>query len=184
MSVIPVLETERLILKAPTVEDAPAYYKYFADYEVIKTMGDGIPYPVPEGSLENFLKNNIIPRQGNKFWFWGIFLKEKPDEMIGSIEIWDNEDPHNQGFWIGKKFWGKGLMTEAVSAVNTYAFNELAFEKIVNYNAKGNIGSSRINKKLGAKLTGTAPSKYLDPAYTEDEIWELTKENWIKFKVV
>ena len=48
---------------------------------------------------------------------WGIFLKENPDELIGCIGVYKNRPFENRGFWLAKKFWGQGLMTEAVKPV-------------------------------------------------------------------
>lgn len=73
-------------------------------------------------------------------------------------------------------------MTEAVEPVMDYAFNELGFEKLVFTNAVGNIRSRRVKEKTGAKLVRVAPAKFVNPAYTEHEIWELSKTEWLSSK--
>jgi RimJ/RimL family protein N-acetyltransferase len=65
-----------------------------------------------------------------------------------------------------------------VVPINDYAFNKLGFEKLVFANAVGNLKSRRIKEKTGAKFIGIRPSKYVDPKYKEQEIWELTKKDW------
>jgi hypothetical protein len=59
-----------------------------------------------------------------------------------------------------------------------YAFNALGFEKVILANAVGNERSRRIKEKNGAHLLRTEPAKFVNPTYTEHEIWELTKEQW------
>lgn len=71
-------------------------------------------------------------------------------------------------------------MTEAVEPVMDYAFTNLGFEKLVFANAVGNIKSRRVKEKTGARLLYIEPAKFVNPAYTEHEIWELKKEDWKK----
>lgn len=75
-------------------------------------------------------------------------------------------------------------MTEAVNPVIEYAFTQLGFEKLIFANAVGNDRSRRVKEKTGAKYIENRPAKFVNSEYTEHEIWELTKENWFKFKQV
>lgn len=109
---------------------------------------------------------------------WGIFLKEAPDELIGAVDLWREGKPEHRGFWLGRKYWGQGFMTEAVEPVMDYAFDELGFDVLIFANAVGNIGSRRIKEKTGARLLRVEPAKFVDPKFTEHEIWELRKEDW------
>lgn len=182
MTVIPTLKTERLVLKEINESDFPSYEKHFNDYNVIRHLAAAVPWPFPKNGVRDYYLGNIKPQLGKDKWMWGIFLKTKPSELIGAVELWRQCSPENRGFWLGAKFWGQGLMTEATSAINDYAFNELAFETLVFSNAKGNMGSHQVKVKTGAKLTGIEPAKFVDPGYTEQEVWQLDKENWIAFK--
>ena len=98
--------------------------------------------------------------------------------MIGVIDIWRPGTPDNRGFWLGKQFWGRGIMSEALAPVMSYAFTRLGFEKMVFSNAVGNGRSRRIKEKAGARFLRCEPYAFVDPAYTEREIWELTKADW------
>ena len=71
-------------------------------------------------------------------------------------------------------------MTEAAEAVMNFAFFEAGFEKLVFSNALGNQGSHRIKEKTGATLIRIGSGAFVDPAFTQREIWELTKEKWIE----
>ena len=100
--------------------------------------------------------------------------------MIGGVDLWRVGIPENRGFWLGKPFWGQGIMTEAVTPVMDYAFNELGFDKLIFSNALGNNKSRRVKEKTGARFIGTRAAKFVDPAYNEAETWELTKGEWLK----
>jgi RimJ/RimL family protein N-acetyltransferase len=86
------------------------------------------------------------------------------------------------GFWLGKKFWGQGYMTEAVEPAMDYAFNSLDFNSLVFANAVGNIRSRRIKEKTGARLADVKPASFVDPQYTQHEVWTLSKDDWFKFR--
>jgi RimJ/RimL family protein N-acetyltransferase len=181
---IPEFQTERLVLKAISLQDVDAYSKHFVDYNVIRFLSSVVPWPYPENGVEVFLKNIVLPNQGKDKWVWGIFLKENPEELIGCIDLWRKGKPENRGFWLGKKFWGKGIMTEANYPILDYAFKELGFEKLIFANAVSNIASRRIKEKTGCRLIGIEPASFVDPERTEHELWELTKEDWESIKVI
>ena len=182
MTYPPVQITERLLLKAVAETDIPSYEKHFVDYEVIRHLASVVPWPYPENGVRDFIKENILPKQGKDKWVWGIFLHQYPDELIGVVDLWRPGKPENRGFWLGKKFWRQGLMTEAVTPVNDFAFIDLGFERLIFANAKGNIASRRIKEKTGAKFLRVEPASFVDPIYSEREIWELTKTDWLEHK--
>jgi ribosomal-protein-alanine N-acetyltransferase len=179
---VPEFETSRLYLRPISLDMVDGYKKYFIDYEVIRHLSAVVPWPYPENGVSEFLQNVILPPQGIDRWTWGIFLKSNNTELIGCVDLWRKGTPENRGFWLGKPFWGKGYMTEAVEPVMNYAFNSLGFDKLLFSNALGNTRSRRIKEKTGARLIGTRDVKFVDPTLTSAETWELTKENWKLFK--
>lgn len=182
MRIIPTFKTERLILRGVVEQDAGSWKKHFVDYEVIRNLSSLVPWPYPENGVSEFLKNVILPRQGIDRWCWGIFLKEALNELIGCVDLWRDGKPENRGFWLSQKFWNKGIMTEAVAPIMDYAFERLGFEQMVFANALGNVGSRRIKEKTGARLMEVSPAKFVDPRFTQHELWELKKEDWKKLR--
>lgn len=179
---IPEFETERLFMRGVRLEDSESYEKNFAHYEVIRYLSHYVPWPYPKGAVKQFLEEMVMPELGIDRWLWVIFEKENPSEVIGCVDLWRDGKPENRGFWLAKDHWGKGYMTEAVKPVMDYAFDSLGFEKMIFANAIGNDRSRRIKEKTGATLIGVEPAKFVDPKFTKHELWELTKDNWNKFK--
>jgi ribosomal-protein-alanine N-acetyltransferase len=173
-------ETKRLILRKITELDIPSYQKNIADYEVIRFLSSKVPWPYPADGAEVFLNSFVFPRLGIDRWFWGIFLKEDPSEVIGAVDLWREPCPENRGFWLAKKHWGKGIMSEAVRPITEYAFTHLGFEKLILSNAVGNHASSRIKEKFGAKLLGTRKAEFATGEFHEAQTWELTRDDWFK----
>src|ERR1700748_374006 len=159
MKTLPIFETARLILKGVTTADAPSYTKYFVDYEVIRHLSAAVPWPYPENGVSDFIRDQIMPKQGIDKWVWGIFLKDNQAELIGTVHLYREGTPENRGFWLGHPFWGKGYMTEAVEPVMNYAFDNLGFEKLIFSNAVGNNRSRRVKEKTGARWLYAAPRK-------------------------
>jgi RimJ/RimL family protein N-acetyltransferase len=179
---IAVLRTARLILREVRESDAPAYQKHFVDYEVIGQLSAAVPWPYPEDGVLTWIRTQIIPNQGKDRWIWGIFLREQPEEIIGLIDLWRQGRPENRGFWLGRRHWGRGIMTEAAAAVMDHAFYNLGFEKMVFANAVGNERSRRVKQKTGARWLRTEPATFVNPHYTERELWEITKDEWRAFR--
>lgn len=182
MAPIPQFGTERLILRGVTEQDIPAYEKHFVDYEVIRQMAV-VPWPYPSGGVTRYFRDVIEPNQGKDQWIWGIFLKSHPEEVIGAVTLRRQGTPGNRGFWLGRQYWGRGIMTEAVAPVLEYAFMVLDFKTLLFSNAVGNTRSRRVKEKTGAVLLWVQPADYVSPEYTEREVWELTKEQWLASEV-
>lgn len=182
-NLLPIFETNRLILREINLSDIPSYKKYFMNYAVISQLSSAVPWPYPDDGVEWFLNNVVFPEQGKTRWLWGIFLKSNPDELIGVVDLWRNGVPENRGFWLGEPFWGQGYMTEAVVPIMDYAFTDLGFEKLVFSNALGNTKSRRVKEKTGAILIGIRAANFVDPNLKQAETWELTKENWKQFRL-
>jgi len=182
MSELPQFTAPRLILRAVDEADIPSWTENFVDYEVIRFLSSIIPWPYPENGVAEFFNTVIVPQRGINRWHWGIFLKESPAEMVGAVDLWRDGKPEHRGFWLARRLWSQGLMTEAVEPVMDYAFNQLGFEVLVFANAVGNPGSRRIKEKTGARLIGKGPAKFVDPALTEHETWELNKQDPQAFK--
>lgn len=177
---IPHFKTERLILRDVQLSDIPSYQKHFNNWNIIRNLSAGVPWPYPSDGAEFFVKNVLIPNQNKNMWSWGIFLASHPQELIGVVDLFKNDRPENRGFWLSEEHWGKGLMTEAVAPVTKFAFEELGFEKLIFSNALGNLRSRRIKEKTGATFFKIVPSQHVDVELNESELWELTKDNWLK----
>ncbi len=182
----PALETERLILRPLQLADAPALQKHFNNWNIIKHLNENIPWPYPDNGAYEFFKNDALPRitQGHAH-LWTITLRALPNATpIGLIEfraILTKDNQENRGFWIGEPFWNNGYMSEAVEAVNDFIFFDHKKEKITLQNYKMNTASRRVKEKTGATYLKTFPKKWRGEN-REIELWELTAEQWKKFK--
>ena len=175
---VPTLHTSRLVLRPLCESDLPAVQRNFEDYETVRYLAAVVPWPYPSDGAATWFRDIATPGQGKDHWTWVIALKEASSELIGLIELFEQARPSNRGFWLTRSLWGRGYMSEAVEAVNDYAFDVLGFERLLLDNALGNAGSARIKDKTGARLIEVVDAQFVDPSITKMERWELTKEAW------
>jgi len=115
-----------------------------------------IPWPYKRKDAIKFIRKTHYKIRKNSEYAFGIVLKEI-DKVIGVIDIFniDWKDKNAElGYWLGKKYWGKGLMTEAVKLMLKFAFEKLKLHRVYAGVFEENIASRRVLEKTGFKLEG------------------------------
>ena len=153
------LQTERLILRPLALADAPQVQKIFPRWEIVKFLNSRVPWPFPADGVQTFYRDQALPAvERGEEWHWTLRLRDLPEQVIGAISL-HKDAPMNRGFWLAPKWQGRGLMTEAVVAVNDYWFEVLGFSVLRTRKAVGNVASQRISKKTGMRMVGTEESE-------------------------
>lgn len=176
----PMLETARLILRPMEMRDAPAIQRIFPQWEVVKHLHAGIPWPYPDdGAATNIAMSLETRARGEKF-YWVITLKGGDDVARGRIDLWpcDGQAQDMRGFWLDPLLQGHGLMTEAAEAVTRYAFEVLEWPLLYLTNSVENHASGRIKEKQGATRVRVEPKAFVSGP-GERQVWLLTRETWL-----
>ena len=175
----PVLETARLRLRPLEMRDAPAVRRDFPDWEVVKYLHAGLPWPYPADGAETNIRESLARRDRCEQLLWVLTLKDGDDEAIGRIDLKPNvEERDMRGFWLARRHWGRGLMTEAAEAVTGYAFEALGWPLLYVNNAQPNTGSHRVKEKQGAELVDVKPHAFMSGEYPR-ETWIIRREAWL-----
>ena len=156
-----IIETNRLRLRPWRTEDAESLYRYACDPDVGPPAG----WP-PHKSVEESRSVLQMLSQGDEAY--AVCLKTD-DIAIGAIELKlfghsdfaQREDECELGFWIGKPFWGQGLIPEAGEALLRRAFEELGMERVWCGYYEGNFKSKRVQEKLGFQYQWTNEGIYV-----------------------
>lgn len=149
---IPVLETERLALRAPRHEDVKAIAVLANDRRIAEnTMR--IPHPYGIGDAEQFI-SAVNSRSGE-----ACFAITLDGALIGLCGLDPREADPEIGYWLGVSYWGHGFATEAVRAVIDYAFGELQHETLQAGARVTNPASRRVLEKCGFQWTGVRLSR-------------------------
>ena len=123
------LQTERLILRRFVERDAEAMFQNWASSDENLTYVTWEPHPDVEVT-RNSIRNWIASYANPNYYKWAICLKENPEKVIGDISIVaidDNDSSCEIGYVLGKKYWGHGMMTEALKAVLDLLFYSSRF---------------------------------------------------------
>jgi len=173
------LQTERLILRPWCEQDAQDLYQYAKDPEV------GLPagWP-PHTDVEHSRK--IIRTVFSAPETYAVCLRED-GKAIGCIGFHRNdlavsEDEYELGYWLGKPFWGRGLIPEAAREMLRHAFEDLGMNRILCGYYEGNEKSKRVQEKLGfvyQKATEGIELPLLGEVRTGHSSL-MTKERWQK----
>jgi RimJ/RimL family protein N-acetyltransferase len=171
---IPVLETERLVLRAPRPEDAKAVAALVNDRRIAENTAR-IPHPYRLEDAEKFIAT------ANREDGESVLLITLHDgTVIGACGLMPQERQSPElGYWLGVAYWGKGYATEALHAVIDYIFTDLGYDA-VNAGARvTNPSSRRVLEKCGFQWTGVglrrvralASSAPIDHFRLERRIW-------------
>ena len=151
-------ETERLILRPVSMDDAPAMFEYASDEENVRYTF------ATNRNLEETRNNIALFYLANPLGRWGIELKETGD-FIGTIDLHKirlDLKTAAIGYVIHKKYWNQGYTTEANRAVLELAFEEIGMNKIVALHDADNPASGRVMQKSGMIFSHEDPYAALD----------------------
>ncbi|MBQ4534406.1 MAG: GNAT family N-acetyltransferase [Ruminococcus sp.] len=175
-----ILETERLILRRFDESDAENVYLYAKDPDVGPIAG----WP-PHKSVDE--SREVIRNIFSGAEAYAVCLKSD-NKAIGAIELklnghtdmTEKDDECELGYWLGKPFWGQGIIPEAVREILRHAFEDIGMNKVWCGYYDGNVKSKRVQEKCGFRYQWTTPDVDV-PLMNEIRIGHvscLTKEEW------
>lgn len=174
-----ILKTERLLLRPWQEEDAESLYTYASD----SLVGPPAGWP-PHTSVEN--SRELIKLVLSAPETYAVCLKDGMAiggiglKLRGSTDMTDRDDECELGYWIGRPFWGQGLIPEAAQALLRYAFQELGMNAVWCGYYEGNEKSKKVQEKLGFVYQYTTEN--LDVALMQElrtgHTNLMTKERW------
>lgn len=148
-------ETDRLVLRAFTIEDAGYMFRNWAsDDEVTKYLT--WPTHRSEEDSKAILREWVASYADKRTYQWAIAPKQT-SEPIGSISVVGIDDERSSveiGYCIGRARWGKGIATEALQKVIDFFFTEVGAEQVTAKHDVENPASGRVMQKCGMHCVG------------------------------
>ena len=177
-----ILKTQRLILRSWEESDAQSLYEYAKDPDVGPSAG-WRPHKSVDESRE--IITNILKKPQT----FAVCL-ETDNKAIGSIglkigeeiDLTENSNECELGYWLGKPFWGQGLIPEAAREMLRYAFEDLGMSAVWCGYYDGNEKSKRVQQKLGFVYQFTSYDVDV-PQMNEKRTGHvslLTRQDWLK----
>jgi RimJ/RimL family protein N-acetyltransferase len=143
-----VLETERLMLRRPTLADVKAIAHLANDRRIAENTRR-LPHPYSQDHAIAFVRAMADdPRKT-------VFLIEDNHTPMGIVGIdWREPDAPELGYWLGVEYWGRGFATEAARAVIDFTFEEFDVEHLLSGARVTNPSSRNILEKCGFQWSG------------------------------
>ena len=148
-----VIKAKRFMIRSYRKSDAPSLAENINNKKIYKALGD-IPYPYSLNDARDFIDQTMKEaRKKNPSKL--SFVIDIDGKVVGAVGFGPIEGHKAQiGYWLAERYWGKGIMTEAVKLVTKFGFNELGFRRIYARAFPFNKASIRVLEKAGYKKEG------------------------------
>jgi len=149
------LQTERLILRRPALDDAEAITQLISHPDIARNTLQ-IPYPYTLEDAHDFLSSNVEATwdsvTDNRTF---AITRQSDGALIGMCGVhpqgWDRAEI---GYWLGADYWGNGYTTEAARRLIRYGFEELGLYRVQASYFAWNNASRRVMEKAGMQYEG------------------------------
>lgn len=166
---IPVIWTERLVIRPFSFSDAPTVQCLAGAPEVADTTLM-IPHPYEDGMAETWISTHRADAHGGKAYHWAVTRRSDRD-LIGAISLSNVQRPGGVaeiGYWIGVPYWGRGFATEAARGVIEWGFQRAGLHRIHAVHFARNPASGAVLRKAGMHHEGTRPGHIFKNGRWED----------------
>ena len=159
------------------IEDAKNLAAALSNKKVLDNLRDGLPYPYTEKDAEDYI-NAMLNSDPNSTFAYAV---EVDGAAVGSIGAFRQGNIHFRtaelGYYLDERYWGKGIMTEAVRQLCDKIFDETDILRIYAEPFAYNIGSRRVLEKAGFQLEGILRNNAVKNGRVLDmALYSLTRE--------
>ena len=182
-AIFPVLETERLVLRAPTLGDVDDIFRIMSDVRVTRYFG-ALPM-VARVEAEQRVERIHSAFQEHNGVRWAI-ADRASGQLVGTAGFWRLIKPHYRaeiGYELAPEWWGRGVMTEVVGAMLSFGFTRMGLHSVEAQIHPGNSASRRVLEKLGFAQEGHLRENFYDPieaGFTDTAVFGLLAADWLR----
>ncbi|HNZ83607.1 MAG: GNAT family N-acetyltransferase [Sedimentibacter sp.] len=174
------IETDRLLLRKFKLSDAEEMYKNWANDDNVTRY---ITWPTHKDIEETrrVVEGYVNDSARDNYYHWCIVLKETNEAVgsIGAFRLYDDLKLFEIGYCIGKKFWNKGITTEAMKALIKFFFEEVGVNRIEARHDVKNPASGRVMIKSGLKFEGILrQAGKTNNGINDMAVYAILKEEW------
>ncbi len=175
----PILSTSRLVLRNLVLEDSENLFAMRTDNQVMKYLGcDNMKN---EEKAREYIQKMTRDVYDNKAIEWAITLKDE-NQLIGKLGFWRIVIQHRRaeiGYSMFPKFFGKGIMTEAIRAVLDYGFEILNLQSVEANLDPANTKSINLLTRTGFTKEGHFKERYFhNGEFTDTASYSLLRREW------
>jgi RimJ/RimL family protein N-acetyltransferase len=172
-----VLETERLMLRRPTLADVKAITQLANDRRIAENSRR-LPHPYSHDHAVHFVSAQADAGRQT------AFLIERDFQPVGMVGVdWRQPGAPELGYWLGVDHWGQGFATEAARAVIDFTFEEFDVEHLMSGARVANPASRNVLEKCGFQWSGVELHRFEAlGSSTPVDRFRLTRTVWSSLK--
>lgn len=152
MSLPPTIETARLVLRPPRMDDVEAAFNSYATDEAVARYVTWKPHR-SIAETQEFLRHTLSSTEDGARLTWAITLRGD-DTLRGMIDMRPHGHKADVGYVLARPFWGRGYTTEALRALMDYAFKNPRTYRVWAVCDVENVASARVMEKAGMSFEG------------------------------
>lgn len=165
------------VLRPLVAPDAQSLARHANDREIWLNLRDGFPHPY---SVDDARAHISRVAQQDPCTSLGIIVE---GNAVGSVSLRIGHDIERLnaeiGYWLGREFWGRGIMSEAVRLATTYGFQRLGMRRVFAVPFTRNTASHRVLEKSGYVLEGTMRhSAWKDGELIDQYLYAAYEDRW------
>jgi 8-oxo-dGTP diphosphatase len=157
------LRTQRLALRPLQATDAESLHRLVNDWEVVRMLSQ-LPFPYPRPLTDDWIASTATQMAEGAAYHLAITGDEAGQEMlIGCIGLRLDGEPRlaDLGYWVGRRFWGHGVATEAATRAVSWALANLPIDRLRAKVSVDNQSSMAVLRRIGFRETGTGQEDFL-----------------------
>ncbi len=167
------LKTERLSLRPLTPQDAKSLHRLINNWDVTRTLAV-VPFPYPRPLADEWIASATRELESGTAYHLAITGRDGTEEtLVGVIGL--RIDPKARlarlGYWVGRRFWGHGVATEAAARLTSWALANLTLDRITADVVIDNPASAAVLRRVGFRQIGEGRGHFLARG-GEHPVWQ------------
>jgi len=157
------LTTERLTLRPFAAADAAELHRLINDWEVCRTLA-AVPFPYSRDLADEWIASSHASLAEGRAWHLAITGQEADKEVVvGGVGLRLDKDARTArlGYWVGRRFWGHGVASEAAGKLARWAMANLNLDRLEATVATDNPGSIAVLRRIGFRHVGEGMEHFL-----------------------
>ncbi len=156
------LTTKRLTLRPFHAGDAAALHRLINDWEVCRMLAS-VPYPYARDEADRFIATATEGIAAGTAYHLAVVGAEAGEEiLVGGVSLHVDAAARDGrlGYWVGRRFWGHGVATEAAGRMVRWAMANLDVDRLRANAATENAASLAVLRRIGFAETGTGDEHF------------------------